>query len=50
MGISSPHGDDADSGFNTETDPKNAKRDGVVVDAVWGEIRADGPNYRNLGW
>lgn len=21
-----------------------------VIDAVWGEISADGPNYRNLGW
>lgn len=21
-----------------------------VIDAVWGEISDDGPNYRNLGW
>ena len=24
--------------------------DAKVVDAVWGEISEDGPNYRNLGW
>lgn len=49
MGVVSPgeHDTDTDSGFGGN--PKNA-RDGVVVDAVWGEIRADGPNYRNLGW
>ncbi|WVF66447.1 hypothetical protein IAT40_001187 [Kwoniella sp. CBS 6097] len=23
---------------------------GVIVDAVWGEIDEDGPNYRSLGW
>lgn len=22
----------------------------TTVDAVWGEISEDGPNYRNLGW
>lgn len=22
----------------------------VTVDAVWGDVGADGPNYRNLGW
>lgn len=22
----------------------------ITVDAVWGDIGADGPNYRNLGW
>jgi len=21
-----------------------------VIDAVWGEIKEGGPNYRNLGW
>ena len=25
-------------------------RDNRVVDAVWGVIDEDGPNYRNLGW
>jgi hypothetical protein len=30
-------------------DPKGA-RDGEVIDAVWGRIDANGPNYRNLGW
>jgi hypothetical protein len=28
---------------------KVAKTD-VTVDAVWGDVSADGPNYRNLGW
>lgn len=22
----------------------------VTVDAVWGDVGSDGPNYRNLGW
>jgi hypothetical protein len=35
---------ETDSGL----DPK--ARDGVTVDAVWGRIDANGPNYRNLGW
>lgn len=39
--------DDTDSGFGSN--PKN-HNDGVVVDAVWGRIDENGPNYRNLGW
>ena len=30
-------------------DGKVPKTD-VTVDAVWGDVGADGPNYRNLGW
>ncbi|WRT70458.1 uncharacterized protein IL334_007456 [Kwoniella shivajii] len=32
---------------NVEDRPRT---DGKVVDAVWGTIDEDGPNYRNLGW
>lgn len=35
------------SGKDRDEDPG---RQGVVVDAVWGEIDDSGPNYRNLGW
>lgn len=38
--------DEMDSTFG----PGLKRRDGVVVDAVWGEIKEGGPNYRNLGW
>lgn len=39
------------NGANThvEGDGKTPKND-VTVDAVWGDVGADGPNYRNLGW
>ena len=43
MGIAD-EANDSGSGF----DPK--ARDGEVIDAVWGRIDANGPNYRNLGW
>ena len=33
----------------TTVDGKVPKTD-VTVDAVWGDVGADGPNYRNLGW
>jgi hypothetical protein len=33
----------------SEAGPKD-KPDNRVVDAVWGTIEDDGPNYRNLGW
>lgn len=29
---------------------KRSSEDVATVDAVWGEITEDGPNYRNLGW
>lgn len=51
MGLSGPGlgEDDTDSGFGSN--PKAHDRDtGVVVDAVWGRIDENGPNYRNLGW
>lgn len=36
------HGASSDIGKVPKTD--------VTVDAVWGDVGADGPNYRNLGW
>jgi hypothetical protein len=33
-----------------EVDDLAKPRDNRVVDAVWGVIDEDGPNYRNLGW
>jgi hypothetical protein len=36
---------------DSDIDPKARDRDeGVTIDAVWGRIDANGPNYRNLGW
>lgn len=34
---------------SSDIDGKVPKTD-VTVDAVWGDVGADGPNYRNLGW
>jgi hypothetical protein len=31
-------------------DAESGEGGGEVVDAVWGKIGEDGPNYRNLGW
>lgn len=36
-------------GAKLDADGKVPKTD-VTVDAVWGDVGADGPNYRNLGW
>lgn len=36
-------------GAKSSDDEKVPKTD-VTVDAVWGDVGADGPNYRNLGW
>jgi hypothetical protein len=36
-------------GASSDVDVKVPKTD-VTVDAVWGDVGADGPNYRNLGW
>ena len=33
-----------------EVDESGKPRDNRVVDAVWGVIDENGPNYRNLGW
>lgn len=37
---------------NVMQDPlgKQSTSDIATVDAVWGEISEDGPNYRALGW
>lgn len=35
---------------NNEVGVNKDRNDGRVVDAVWGTIDDDGPNYRNLGW
>lgn len=35
---------------NAMTEREKHQEDLRVIDAVWGEIREDGPNYRNLGW
>lgn len=49
---------DAGAGAGVDVE-KNAAGDQVVatgsktdvtVDAVWGNVGSDGPNYRNLGW
>lgn len=29
---------------------KGASKTDVTVDAVWGDVGSEGPNYRNLGW
>jgi hypothetical protein len=40
---------DVEKHGRVEGDDKSPKND-VTVDAVWGDVGADGPNYRNLGW
>jgi len=39
---------------DVERDPRTERdkhqEDLRVIDAVWGEIKEGGPNYRNLGW
>ncbi|WVR03437.1 hypothetical protein IAU60_000428 [Kwoniella sp. DSM 27419] len=42
----------AELAMPVDGEPENLKttKDGVIVDAVWGEIDSDGPNYRALGW
>lgn len=53
MGMGLSGANDTDSGFASAADPKHTQgrgTDGVVVDAVWGRIDENGPNYRNLGW
>lgn len=42
--------DGADAELALEADEAGKPRDNRVVDAVWGVIDEDGPNYRNLGW
>lgn len=47
--VSSNPADIEKHGASSEVDGKVPKTD-VTVDAVWGDVGADGPNYRNLGW
>jgi hypothetical protein len=47
--ISSTSVDVEKHGSSSSMDDKVPKTD-VTVDAVWGDVGADGPNYRNLGW
>ena len=42
--------DDVEKNAHTRVDPKSASKTDVTVDAVWGDVGSDGPNYRNLGW
>lgn len=37
------------NGANGQVVGTGGKTD-VTVDAVWGDVGTDGPNYRNLGW
>ena len=50
-GASTPAADVPRTG-DVMNDPlgKVSTSDVATVDAVWGEISADGPNYRSLGW
>lgn len=50
-GLSKPTGSRFnDPEANARTEREKHQEDLRVIDAVWGEIREDGPNYRNLGW
>jgi hypothetical protein len=49
-GLSKPPGKRFDLESSGKTEAEKHAEDLKVIDAVWGEIREDGPNYRNLGW
>jgi len=49
-GLSKPVPRRSDVEMGTKTEAEKHAEDLKVIDAVWGEIREDGPNYRNLGW
>ena len=41
--------EDPENALSTVVKPSEGKEN-QIVDAVWGTIDEDGPNYRNLGW
>jgi len=41
---------DNDVERNPTSEREKHQADLKVIDAVWGEIKEGGPNYRNLGW
>jgi hypothetical protein len=41
---------DTDVERNPRSEREKHQEDLKVIDAVWGEIKEGGPNYRNLGW
>lgn len=49
-GLSKPAAKRSDLESGGKTEAEKHAEDMKVIDAVWGEIREDGPNYRNLGW
>ena len=49
-GLSEPVASAVDVERGPMTEQEKHQEDLRVIDAVWGELKEGGPNYRNLGW
>lgn len=49
-GLSEPVATSVDVERGPMSEQEKHQEDLRVIDAVWGELKEGGPNYRNLGW